>query len=382
MKTRQLLAIVAALIALCLPACQAPEDASESGQNTIVVSSPKAKDVIITQTYVCQIHSQRHIEVRALVDGYLLEIPVKEGQLVTKDQVLFKVNPVLYKAKWDAEEAEVQLAELELKYTQSLADKNAVSEREVPLYKAKLLNAKAKAARAEAEYNFTKIKAPFDGIIDRLQEQQGSLIKECAILTTLSDNSLMWVYFNLPEARYLEYMHSSDQEKADQRIELQLADGSKFKYRDAAGRWQTSGHFQPVKQSNLSGAIEANFNNGNGNIAFRADFPNPDRILRHGMTGTILLHRPLKNAIVIPQRATFEILDRRYVYVVDEKAVVHQREIGVEHELDDIYVINRGLSVADKFVFEGVRQVHDGRPVEYEFRPPEQILAHQEYPAE
>src|SRR5262249_9067333 len=148
-------------------------------------------------------------------------------------------------------------------------------------------------------FNFTKVTAPFDGIIDRLHEQHGSLIKEGDALTTLSDNSVMWVYFNVPEARYLEYMSSSAQEKKDQRIELVLANGSHF----------------PYASTGLT--VEARFNNENGNIPFRADFPNTGpRLLRHGMTGTVLIHRPLKNVIVIPQRATFEILDKQYVYVV------------------------------------------------------------------
>ncbi len=110
----------------------------------------------------------------------------------------------------------------------------------------------------------------------------------------------MWVYFNVPEARYLEYMADPEQDKEEQKIELVLANGNKF------------------PQTGKIGAIEANFNNETGNIPFRADFPNPDGLLRHGQTGNVLIHRTLKNALVIPQRATFEILDKQYVYVVDK----------------------------------------------------------------
>ena len=129
-----------------------------------------------------------------------------------------------------------------------------------------------------------------------------------------------------------------------------LANGSKF------------------QQIGKIGAIEAEFNNETGNIPFRADFPNPDRLLRHGQTGTVLIRRVLKDAIVIPQRATFEILDKRYVYVVDKDDVVHQREIVIQNELEDIFVIKKGLDVNDKIVLEGIRQVRDGEKVEYEFR--------------
>ena len=161
---------------------------------------PRRQDVIITQQYVCQIHSQRHIEVRALENGYLEEIPVKEGQAVKEGDVMFKIVPILYQAKLDAEMAEAKLAQLEFKYTKKLSENKVVSQNEVALFEAKLAKAQAKAELAEAELNFTNVKAPFDGIIDRLHEQQGSLIKEGDILTTLSDNSVMWVYFNVPES--------------------------------------------------------------------------------------------------------------------------------------------------------------------------------------
>ncbi len=343
---------------------QKHEEQPHREHQKIVVTSPKAQDVIITQRYVCQIHSQRHINVCALENGYLEEILVKEGQAVKTGDVMFKIKPTLYKAKLDAEKAEAQLAQREFDNTKTLFEQKMVSGRELALYDAKRAKAQAKAELARAEWDFTFVKAPFDGIVDRLHEQLGSLIKEGDILTTLSDNSVMWVYFNVPEAKYLEYMASLKHDNEDKRIELVLANGSKF------------------PQSGKIGAIEAQFNNETGNIPFRADFPNPDRLLRHGQTGDVLIHRVLHDAIVIPQRATFETLDKRYVYVVGKDDVVHQRVIVVQHEMDDIFVIEKGLDVNDKIVLEGVRQVRDGDPVEFEFLKPEVALANQKYHAE
>ncbi|MBY0523231.1 MAG: efflux RND transporter periplasmic adaptor subunit [Gemmataceae bacterium] len=364
MKFTQIPAFLLALVSFSLPACHEQKGHSEIERHKIVATSPMAKDIIVTQQYVCQIHSQRHINVRALEGGYLEEIPVKEGQAVKRGDVMFTVIPALYKAKLDAELAETKLAELELKNTQRLLEKKVVSENEVALYQAKLEKAQAKAKLAAAELNFTIVRAPFDGIIDRLHEQHGSLIKEGDILTTLSDNSVMWVYFNVPEARYLDYMTSVNQDDESRRIELVLANGSKFKH---AGK---------------IGAIEAKFNNETGNIPFRADFPNPERLLRHGQTGNVLIQRTLKNAIVIPQRATFEVLDKQYVYVVDKDDVVRQRHIVVQNELDDIFVIKSGLEVTDRIVLDGVRQVRDGEKVECEFCKPEEALANQKRHAE
>jgi membrane fusion protein (multidrug efflux system) len=373
MKFSPIPAISLTLISLSLPACNMhKEEQSHEEHQQIVVTSPQAKYVILTQQYVCQIHSQRHINVRALQDGYLQEIRVKEGQAVKKGDVMFKINPTLYQAKYEAELAEAQLAQIELDNTKKLQQQKVVSIQDVALHKAKLARAQANVKKAEAELNWTKVTAPFDGIVDRLQEREGSLIKERDILTTVSDNSVMWVYFNVPEARYLEYMASLGTDE-DPKIELVLANGSKF------------------PKLGKIGAIEAKFNNETGNIPFRADFENEfvqvngSKLprLRHGQTGTVLIHRTLNNAIVIPQRAVFENLDKRYVYVVGEDDVVHRRLITIEHELEDIFVIKSGLDVKDKIVLEGVRQVHDGDKVEeFEFRPPEEALANQKSHAE
>ncbi len=254
----------------------------EEQPRKIVVTSPQAKGIVINQQYVCKILAQRHIDVRALMTGYLTEVRVKEGQAVKKGDVLFKTLPTVYQARLDAELAEVRIAEVEYKNAERLFDQKVVSQQEVALNEAKLAKAKARAKLAEAELDFTTVRAPFDGIIDRLHKGEGSLVKEGDTLTNLSDISSMWVYFNVPEARYLEYMASRDQIKEGSPIELVLANGSKF------------------PQIGKLAAIEAKFNTETGNIAFRADFPNPDRVLRHGQSGTVLHRQALKNAVVIP----------------------------------------------------------------------------------
>jgi membrane fusion protein (multidrug efflux system) len=347
------------------------EGHGESGHShLIIVTSPVRKDVVTTQPYVCQIHSCKHIEVRALVGGYLEEINVKEGQAVKKGEMMFKILPTLYQARLDSEIAEARRIEIELTNAQTLSKKGFVSPQEVALKEAELAKAKAKVALAEAELNFMNVKAPFDGIVDRQRNQLGSLISEGDILTTFSDNSLMWVYFNVPEKDYLAYKSDLDKDKAEGneekhlQIELKLANGKIF------------------PQHGKIGAIEADFNNTTGNIAFRADFPNPDSLLRNGQTGTIMIHRILNNVIVIPQRATFETLAKRYAYVIGEDNVVHQRDITVDAVLEDIFVIKEGLEEGDKIILEGIRQVRDGDKVKYEFRAPEEVLSNLKYHAE
>jgi membrane fusion protein, multidrug efflux system len=367
MKVAPIRVVLLALNCLALSACSnlhGQDEQPQEEQHKITVTCPQVKDVTVTQQYVCQIHSQRHINVCAFVNGFLEDVLVKEGQAVKKGDLMFKILPTLYEAKRDAEMAEAKLVGLEFNNTKRLFEEKVVSQQEVAIHQAKLSKALATANLAQAELNFTVVRAPFDGRVDRLEQRQGSLIKEGDVLTSLSDNAVMWVYFNVPEARYLDYMSDPEQEKEAQKVELVLANGNKF------------------PQTGMIGAIEANFNNETGNIPFRADFPNPEGLLRHGQTGNVLIHRSLKNALVIPQRATFEILDKQYVYVVSKDGVVHQREIVVQNEQDDIFVIKQGLAADERIVLEGVRQVHDGQKVAYEFRRPEKIIANQKNQAE
>ena len=347
-------AVVFSLSAVATPSVATADNDSARSKaiEKIVAISPQAKAVTVTQQYVCQIQARRHIDVRALQTGYLTPIPIREGQAVKEGDVMFQIVPVLYKARWEAAVAERDVARLELDYTKTLADKKGASQKEVKLFEAKLAKAQANADLAQAELNFTKVKAPFDGIVDILKDA-GSLAKEGEVLATLSDNSQVRVYFNVPEKRYLEYMAETDQNKQSPDIELMLANGKKF---GQAGKFR---------------AIKADFNSTTGTIPFRADFPNPDGLLRHGQSGTVLISRVLNDAIVIPQRAAFENLAKRYVYVVDKDDVVHQREVVIDHELEDTFVISKGVGVDDKIILEGIRQVHDGEKVKYEYRAQE-----------
>ncbi|MCA9114629.1 MAG: efflux RND transporter periplasmic adaptor subunit [Planctomycetaceae bacterium] len=345
------------------------ESHGESGhpQHTIIVTSPVRKDVVSTQQYVSQIHSCQHIEVCALEGGYLEEIRVSEGQAVRKGELMFRILPTLHQARLDSEIAEAQRIQIELDNADVLRRKGIVSAQEIAIKKAELAKANAKVQLARAELAFTEIKAPFDGIVDRQMHQLGSLIEEGDVLTTFSDNSLMWVYFNIPEARYFEYQSELKKNNGPNdhlRIELKLANGEIFP--------------RPGK----IGAIEADFNNETGNIAFRADFPNPNNLLRNGQTGTILIHRTLPDTLVIPQRATFEILAKQYVYVVDQDNVVHQRDIHVVSEQEDIFVIEQDLEEGDRIVLEGIRQVRDGDTIECEYREPAEVFASLKYHAE
>ena len=365
-------------LGLLVSACsrhQAQGGHHEEEPQTVVLTTPTVMNVPTTQAYVCRMQSRRHIEIRALNEGYLEEIPVQEGQAVRAGQRLYELYPVLYKTKLEAEKAELRLAEINLQNTEQLAGKGFVSAPELARAKAERDKAKAKLDKATAELGFTSIVAPFDGIVGRQLMQHGSLIEVGDTLTTLSDNAVMWVYFNVPEAAYLRFKSLRGATDIDSPRKLELS-GATIQLRMANGQI-----FDTNASTSLT--IESEFNRETGNIEFRADFPNPKGLLRHGQTGTLLINQRLSGALVIPQGATFEILDRRYVFVVDKDGVAHQREITVARELEDIYVIQSGLLASEKFVLEGARDVRDGERLERtETRPPKEAIKKLKHHAE
>lgn len=347
---------------LCATSCEKEHKVEE--ERTFAVTNPIKKDTLVTQNYVCQIHSIQHIELRAQERGYLEKIFVDEGQAVKKGQLLFRIMPKLYEAEKQRAQAETDFAEIEYKNTKRLAEKNVVAMNELAMAKAKLDKAKAELSLTKVHLAFTEIRAPFDGIIDRFHVRLGSLVDEGDLLTELSDNSKMWVYYNVPEAEYLDYQAKLKQGTGKMKVNLMMANNQLF---DHEGVVET---------------IEADFNNETGNISFRATFPNPEKLLRHGETGNIVMPQPYKNALIIPQKTTFEVLEKKYVYVVDKDSKIQSREITIAAELPHIFIIKDGLSTGDKILLEGLRLVKENEKIHYKLEKPDHVLSHLELYAE
>lgn len=354
---RKILMFISLSSLLVATGCHSGKHEGTEEKIKFLVTSVLKQDTLTTREYVCQIKAIQHIEVRALERGYLEKIYVDEGQTIKQGQRMFQIMPLLYNAELQKAQAEANFAEVEFQNTKSLADSNVVSKNELLLAKAKLDKAKAELALAEVHLGFTSIKAPFDGIMDRFSVRQGSLVDEGDLLTVLSDNSKMWVYFNVPEAEYLNYKIAAKKDSV-MNVQLQMANQQMFDY------------------SGIVETIEADFNNETGNIAFRATFPNPKRLLRHGETGNIQMNVPFRNALIIPQKATFEILEKKYVFVVDKDNVVHQTEIVVSAEMPDLYIVKSGLKADDKILLEGIRKVRDQDKIAYDFEEPKAVISH------
>ncbi len=271
-------------------------------------------------------------------------------------QVLFKIVPTMYEAEYLKAQAAVKEAELELLNAKTLSDKDIVSKSESAIAQAKLDEAKADMALAKLHLSLTEIKAPYDGVIDRIPLKLGSLVDEGALLTTLSDNKSVYAYFNVPEKEYLDYKAQGEANNIKS-VSLLLANGEKRKHKGVVE------------------TVEGQFDNETGNIAFRAKFPNPDMLLRHGETGKVLMVVPLRNALLVPQKATYELQDKVYVFVVDKNNIVKSRNITIKNRLSDIYAVDSGLLDGDKILLEGVQNVKDDDKIVYKYIEPGDVIS-------
>lgn len=344
------------LLALAAWAGCTSEQKAKEEESKYAVTNPVRMDTSFAKEYVSQIRSIRNIEIRALEKGYLQNIYVDEGQYVTAGQVLFRIMPKIYEAELLKAQAEAKTAEIELQNAKTLADKNIVSKTEQAMAKAKLDQARAEVALARLHLSFTEIRAPFSGTIDRIPLKLGSLIDEGELLTSLSDNSQMFAYFNVSEPEYLDYQ-TSHKSSNGTKVNLMLANN------------------QPLPYPGVVETIESEFDNETGNIAFRAKFPNPDKLLRHGETGKVLMTVPLRNALIIPQKAAYEIQDKKYVFVVGKDGTVQSKNITVSHEMPDLYVVSAGLSEHDRVLIDGVQKVKENDKVNVEWIAPRQVMA-------
>lgn len=343
-----------AMSCLLLQACHDSGAELEEEIPRLEVTTPLRQDATLTKEYVSQIHAFQHIELRALEKGYLQETLIDEGQMVEQGTPMFKIMPNVYQAEYEKARAEANVARIEYENTRGLAEKNIVSANELALAKAHLDRAEAEVNLAQTHLGFTSVAAPFSGMMDHLEVRKGSMVDEGELLTTLADLSKMWVYFNVPEAEYLDYKFNG---MVSPKVKLKLANGRVF---DQEGSIET---------------IEADFDNTTGNIEFRATFPNPQQILRHGQTGNILMELPYPNAQVIPQKATFEVLDKTYVYVVNEENKLEQREITIAAELPHLFILSKGLEDDDKVLIEGLRRVVNGQEIHVNLRQPADVLS-------
>ncbi|MCB0455221.1 MAG: efflux RND transporter periplasmic adaptor subunit [Aequorivita sp.] len=352
---------ITVLVSILVASCTSGGKDETKTPEKFKVINPLVKDTVYTNEYVAEINAFQNVEIRARVNGFIENIHVDEGQTVYKEQLLFTISSKEYlqnlqksKAILQNAVAELKSAEIELENTKKLLEKNIVSDTELEMMKAKVDAMKAKVAEAQSDeeqaklnLSFAQIKAPFDGIINRIPNKVGSLVDEGTLLTTISNNKEVFAYFNVSEKDYLNYAVSSEQGKSKE-VSLMLANNTLYSHK---GIIETT---------------ESEFDKNTGTIAFRAKFPNPKNILRHGATGKILVTNTLKNAMLIPQKSTFDRQENLCVFIVDSLGTVQARKITPLLRLPHLFAVGSGLSPQDKILYEGVQLVKEGDKISTE----------------
>lgn len=331
------------------------------------VETLKPTNVELKSSYPATIRGKQDVEIRPQVAGFITQLCVDEGATVHKGQPLFIIDQVQYQAAVKQAEAGVKVAqanvansELTVKNKRELHKKQIISdfdletaENQLASYKAALAQSEATLVTARKNLSFTVVSSPSNGVVGSIPFRVGSLVSSSSAtpLTTISEISDMFAYFSLTEKELLNLIRKDAGKKniteSFPALELKLADGSLYD--------------QPGKVETVSGVIDP----GTGSVTLRAAFPNPDHLLRSGGTGAVLIPYKLENAIAVPQKATYEIQDKKFVYVLQPDNTIKSTEIqifNVDNGKD--YVVTSGLKSGDKIVIENVSTLKDGQAIE------------------
>jgi membrane fusion protein (multidrug efflux system) len=360
---------ITALFGLFFSSCSTEK--TEAKKEQFPVTTPLVIDTNSHLDYVAEIKAVKNIEIRAKVSGFLDRVHIDEGAEVKAGQLLFSIDNREYieelekkRAQAKSVRSEVKNAELELQNTQNLVNKGVISKIELEFAKNKLAAAHAKVEEAISEekkaklmLSFTEIRAPFSGEIHRLPVKIGSLIDVGTLLTTLSQNDEVFAYFNVSENEYLDFMSGLTKENKEERlVKLVLANG---KTHSGIGVIET-----------MDGEVDQS----TGNISFRARFKNTDRLLKHGASGKVRIAKKFNQVLVIPQKSTFEIQDRTFVYVVGKNGKVRIRQVGISNRIPHLFIISNGVSPNEKIIYEGVQSITEGTQIEEAYIPMKRIL--------
>ncbi len=352
------------LCCLAVAGCkEAPQTQMETGYEMLTVAPA---DRMISSTYSATIRGRQDIEIYPQVGGTLTKVCVLEGQRVKNGQTLFIIDQVPYEAAWQTALANVQAAEASLATAQLTYDskqelykENVISSFDLSTAKNSLLAAKAQLAQAKAQevnarnnLSYTVVKSPADGVVGTLPYRVGALVSSNLPqpLTTVSDNSDMYVYFSMTENQLLglirQYGSKEEALKSMPAISLQLNDKSDYAH--------------PGYIESITGVI----NRSTGTVSLRAVFPNKEELLHSGGAGNVIIPVQRTGVIVIPQAATFEIQDKVFVYkVVDGKAQSAQVEVTRVNGGKE-YIVDSGLATGDVIVAEGVGLLREGTPIQ------------------
>lgn len=369
-KTRVAILIgVVVLSSILLNSCKSNDAKAANSQNVQLpgysVLTVIPQTVTLYTDIPATIEGQQNIEIRPKIDGYMEKIFVDEGATVKKGQRLFQISAPQYAENVRTAQADIKIAvanvnaaEMDVNKVRPLVEKNIISKYELEsaeytlqARKAALAQAQATLANAETNLGYTLITSPADGVVGTIPYKIGSLVSSTTTepLTTVSNITNIYAYFSVNEKQGLEFARNTKGATESARIasippvSLILADGTMFSQK---GRIETS-----------SGLI----NTQTGSVSVRATFPNPGNVIRSGSSGSVRIPATVDSAILVPQKSTYEIQGKKFVYVLSDSGTVHSAEITImQNSGGQFYVATEGLKPGDKVVLGGVATLREG----------------------
>lgn len=358
MKTRRILLVAGA--AAMLMACGGGGGRPTFGDNEYPVETVTAQNADLQTTYPATINGIQDVEIRPKTSGFLTQICVTEGQTVSAGQLLFVIDNETYQAQVRQSQAavntaqsQVNTAKLTYENSKQLFANKVIGEYELQTAENSYLSAQAQLSQAQAglasakeTLSFCYVKSPSAGVVGTLPYKKGALVSGSNVLTHVADISQMDVYFSLPERGILAMSQGEGGMRgaidAFPPVKLQLADGSVYGVEG--------------KVVSVSGVIDQT----TGSVQLKARFANPEKVLKSGGSGSIIIPRSASEAIVIPQSVVTEVQNKKFIYLLKDSNKVAYTEITVDPQNDgNNYIVTSGLNIGDKYVTHGITKLSD-----------------------
>jgi membrane fusion protein (multidrug efflux system) len=362
MKMKKVLMFAAA--SMLLASCGGGGGRPSFGDNEFPVVTVGTSSTTMQSTYPAIIKGVQDVEIHPKVQGFITQINVKEGQTVSAGEVIFVLDNVTYQAQVRQAQAQVNTstaalntAKLTYDNSQKLFESGVIGDYELKSSKnsyesavANLAAAQASLASAKEMLSFCYVKSPAAGVVGSLPLKVGTLVSASNTLTTVSNISSMEVYFSMTEKDVLAMGKNAGglagAIEAMPAVKLKLADGTEYG--------------QEGRVTKMSGVIDAT----TGSVQIIAVFPNAEKVLKSGGSGTIVIPRSNNDVIIIPQSSVSELQDKKFVFILDKDNKVKYTEIKVDPQNDgNTFIVTEGLKKGDKFVTNGITKLHDGMEI-------------------
>jgi len=353
-----------AAASMLLASCGGGGGRPSFGDNEYPVVTVGTSSTTMQSTYPANIKGVQDVEIHPKVQGFITQINVKEGQTVSAGEVLFVLDNVTYQAQVRQAQAQVNTntatlntAKLTYENSQKLFESGVIGDYELKSSKnsyesavAGLAAAQANLASAKEMLSFCYVKSPAAGVVGSLPFKVGTLVSASNTLTTVSNISSMEVYFSMTEKDVLSMAKDAGglngAIQAMPAVNLKLADGTMY------------GHEGRVTK--MSGVIDV----ATGSVQIIAVFPNPDKVLKSGGSGAIIIPKSNSDAIIIPQGCVSEVQNKKFIYILDKDNKVKYSEIKVDPQNDgNTYIVTEGLKAGDKYVSNGITKLSDGMEI-------------------